>query len=92
MPEPHADVACVLTAQHLAAAESGQPSGAALLCRQVNVTCGGMTRSTAASKGASPEYTETLEYFLVAPQVQAEDADVSLEVRSASWTMSRHAL
>ena len=49
------------------------------------MTCGGLTRSTAAVKGGSPHYAETLEFFFVAPQVQDEDTCIELEVRDISF-------
>ena len=54
-------------------------------CRQVNVSVGSLTRSTAAIKGASPEYEETLEFFFVAPQLEDEDTAISFEVRDISF-------
>ena len=49
------------------------------------MSVGSLTRSTAAVKGHSPEYTETLEFFFVAPQLEDEDTCINFEVRDISF-------
>lgn len=51
------------------------------LCRQVLVTVDGRQLATAAVKGDEPQYDETLEFFLVAPQLEDGELAIQIEVR-----------
>ena len=51
------------------------------VCRQVQVTVDARTLATAAVKGDEPQYDETLEFFLVAPQLEKGELSIQIEVR-----------
>ena len=50
-------------------------------CRQVQVSVDDRHLTTCAAKGEEPEWNETLEFFLVAPQLEQEELCIEIEVR-----------